>query len=266
MVATMRRLLAGALLMATACSGCSSSQEPAPRLSRAAEQIEFPKPPPPKPPPPPPTVDEVSQSGCTTKVVAGLSQQIIAEGNCLSPGAFVALPELPNVTLDEAVFPYLAEPARDALVNAVHEAKSEKLAINSMLRTVAQQYLLFRWWKAGRCGITLAALPGASNHQSGLALDVDDPEKWKRRLGKHGFRWLGKRDRWHFDFVGKGKTQRPPPAAAGSLDVEAFQRLWNRNHPDEEPLAEDGDFDAATEAALRGSPAGGFPIGATCKP
>ncbi len=197
--------------------------------------------------------------GCTTTVVKKLSQQIIAEGNCVQPGAYVRVPLLANATFGKAVFPYMREAARDAFVAALRKAKRRKIKVNSMLRTVAQQYLLYDWYRNKRCGIKLAAEPGRSNHQSGLAIDISSPGSWRKTLQRQGFRWLGKRDRWHFDYVDKKAKKRQP-----GLDIEAFQRLWNRNHPSE-PLDEHGEFDEQTERALRRAPIGGFVIGASCR-
>ena len=121
---------------------------------------------------------------------------------------------------------------------------------------MAQQYLLYDWYKRGRCGIKLAATPGRSNHQSGLAVDIAEPGTWKKIMRKHGFRWMGKKDRWHFDYDGE--------EARRGLDVKAFQQLWNRNPPDDEIRA-DGDWGETTERALRMTPADGFPTGAICR-
>jgi len=48
-----------------------------------------------------------------------------------------------------------------------------------------------------------------------------------------------------------------------SVNVEAFQRLWNRNHP-EDRISESGVYDTATATRLGRSPSGGFSIGARC--
>jgi hypothetical protein len=40
-----------------------------------------------------------------------------------------------------------------------------------------------------------------SNHNSGLAIDVDDYQAWNETLSKAGFRWLGDADVAHFGFV-----------------------------------------------------------------
>jgi hypothetical protein len=203
------------------------------------------------------SVFDAREQGCTTKIVEGLSRQILAEGNCIAEGAFVPLPELANLELDESVLPFLSRPARDALVELLGEFPADAMRITSMVRTLPQQYLLHEWYAGGRCGVTLAAKPGASNHESGLAVDVSSPAPWRKRLGKAGFRWLGKRDRWHFDYSGS-KAKR-----YGRTGVQAFQRLWNRNHPDD-PIRDDGDYDETTEARLRQAPANGFAEGPTC--
>ncbi|MFP6686874.1 MAG: M15 family metallopeptidase [Polyangiaceae bacterium] len=204
------------------------------------------------------TVAQALSRGCSTLIVGGLSQQIIAESNCLDPDTYVRVPSLPNMTFGNAVFPYLKRGAHDALIAAVRRAPRTIMRVNSMLRTVAQQYLLYAWHREARCGISLAALPGRSNHESGEALDVSRPERWRKRLGRQGFRWLGPRDRWHFDYVRGDRS-----GSDRHVDIEAFQRLYNRNRP-ERPIAVDGDFGPATERALREAPAAGYPVGAVC--
>src|SRR5215831_18521524 len=62
------------------------------------------------------TVAQAASSSCSTLSVKGLSDQIIAVGNCISPGAFVQVPALPNVSFSSTVFPYLEQPAKDAFV------------------------------------------------------------------------------------------------------------------------------------------------------
>jgi len=126
-----------------------------------------------------------------------------------------------------------------------------------MLRTIAQQYLLYHWFKAKRCSIGLAADPGDSNHETGVAVDVSPFSTWKSPLQNHGFHWLGPSDEVHFDYAGPGAK------SFKGLDVRAFQRLWNRNHPGDK-IATDGSFGSATAARLKKSPAAGFTVGAIC--
>jgi hypothetical protein len=203
------------------------------------------------------TVQWAAERACSTAHVDGLSRQIIEESRCLDASAFARVPARRNLSSPAHVFLYLDAPARDHLLRALDAHPDRVLKVHSALRTVAQQYLLSRWAAGKRCGIQLANRPGESNHETGLALDLGSPAAWRSALESEGFRWLGSIDRVHFDYVGAGATHHD------GLDVQAFQRLWNRNHP-EDAIAETGRYDAATEQRLKRSPAGGFPTGARC--
>jgi 3D (Asp-Asp-Asp) domain-containing protein len=203
------------------------------------------------------TVAQAASGSCSTTSVKGLSLQIIEEGKCIEPDAFVEVPQLSNVSFGSAVFPYLEKPARDALVKAIQASPSKSISFNSMLRTVAQQYLLYRWSQTASCGIGLAAKPGNSNHETGLAFDTSDHVAWKSALTSAGFKWFGSSDKPHFDYVGAGAVSYK------GVDVEAFQRLWNRNNPND-IIDEDGAWGPATEARMKKAPASGFAIGAQC--
>ncbi|HLM72897.1 MAG TPA: M15 family metallopeptidase [Polyangiaceae bacterium] len=203
------------------------------------------------------TVASAVTSSCATSSVKGLSLQIIAEGKCISPGAYVKVPDLDNISFGPNVFPYLEKPARDKLVAALKANPGKSLSVNSMLRTVAQQYLLYRWGKLGRCGIGLAATPGNSNHETGLAMDVNEYTSWKTTLANHGFKWFGNADKVHFDYVGSGAKSYK------GIDVLAFQRLWNRNNPGDK-ISADGEWGPNTEARMKKAPAAGFAKGAEC--
>lgn len=203
------------------------------------------------------TVLDASKNSCTTASVKGLSAQIIAEANCVDPDAFAEIPALPNLKASSNVFLNLEKPARDRLVAALNAYPGTTMTINSALRTVAQQYLLYRWYQTGTCGISLAAKPGNSNHETGLALDIDNYSTWKSKLSANGFSWLGGNDPVHFDYTGAGAKD------LRGMDVLAFQRLWNRNHPEDE-IAEDGDWGPNTEARMKMAPAGGFAKGPSC--
>ncbi len=204
------------------------------------------------------TVEQAAASSCATSSVRGLSLQIIEEGNCIEPGAFAAVPAQPNLVIGSNVFAFLEQPARDQLVAALQANPTRTLTVNSMLRTVAQQYMLYSWYQSGRCGISLAAKPGNSNHETGLAMDIQEYSAWRTALSNRGFQWFGSSDVWHYDYVGAGAVSHK------GLDVKAFQRLWNRNHP-EDKIAEDGAWGPMTADRMRRSPAAGFPIGAQCE-
>ncbi len=204
------------------------------------------------------TVKQAAANSCSTSSVAGLSKQIIAQSRCIDPNAFVRVPERPNLVKRAGVFLYMAAPARDRLLSALDANRKKTLVVTSALRTVAQQYLLSSWGSNHRCGIELAALPGKSNHESGLALDISHPETFRSALEAHGFAWLGAKDRVHFDYRGKGAVAR------NAIDVMAFQQLWNKNHP-EDRISENGRYTSQTERRLMKSPASGFALNPQCK-
>jgi len=192
-------------------------------------------------------------SGCSTSVVIGLSKQIADEIGCMSPSSLQRFSPTNNIIFtSNAVLPYLGAPAKTAIGKV---GAGYSVQINSAFRTVAQQYLLYRWYQQGRCGITAAASPGRSNHQSGRALDLANYSTRITPMRNQGWSHSVPGDPVHFDHTGS-------PDIRG-LDVKAFQRLWNRNNPGDR-IAEDGAYGPQTEARLRQAPATGFAVGATC--
>ena len=201
-------------------------------------------------------VSAAVDASCTTSVVKGLSTQLVEEIQCLRPGTMKNIDGVAGLQLGTAVFPWLQMKAAEA-VTAAQKDRGVLMEINSALRTLPQQYLLYRWYQKKRCNIGLAARPGQSNHESGLAVDIEDNAAWRDAMTANEMRWLGASDPMHFDYVGEGRID------LGGLSVLAFQKLWNRNHP-EDPIAEDSTYGDETEKRLSKSPAGGFPKGAEC--
>ncbi len=191
---------------------------------------------------------------CSTTSVRGLSTQLVEEISCLRPGSMKSIDGAEGLALGSAVFPFLQTSAADALLRA-RAARGTTMKINSALRTLPQQYLLYRWYQTKRCGISLAAAPGKSNHEGAIAVDIEDADGWRPAMTDAGFRWLGASDPVHFDFTGPGAV------ALGGLSVTAFQRLWNRNNADDR-IDEDGAYGTETEKRLAAAPVGGFPRGA----
>lgn len=203
------------------------------------------------------TVQAAADTSCSTASVQGLSKQIIEEVNCVAPNTYAAIPNRGNLVAAAHVSRFLQKPARDALVSALDAKPNTTMTLNSALRTPAQQYLLSQWGDDGVCGVELAAPPGSSNHEGGLALDIDQFSTWRSALETRGFVWFGPSDDVHYDYVGSGATD------TRFLGVQAFQRLWNRNNPND-LVSEDGDFGGATADRMGKAPAGGFKIGAVC--
>lgn len=201
------------------------------------------------------TVSELLGTGCSTAVVNGLSEQLILEIQCLTPEALVRVSKSEKLDYGPAVFPYLQSSAAAALERAQSQFR-ETYIINSMYRSLAQQFMLYRWYKEDKCGITLAAAPGQSPHERGLSLDISEYADARSALESHGWKWHGPGDLPHFDFERADVDMR-------TLSVRAFQKLWNRHHP-RDLLVEDGNYGPQTEMRLLQSPADGFRGNVSC--
>jgi len=199
----------------------------------------------------------VNSRGCNTAVVSGLSKQLVQQTNLLQPDLFTDISTLSGVSLSTAAqaVPYLQTAAANALKRVVRN-RGSTLNVNSALRTLAQQLLLRKWYEAGACGISAAAQPGLSNHNGGLAVDVQDPYSWVSAMSGGSFHHLGSGDPPHFDYKGAGARD------VRSLSVRAFQVLWNANvQSPSDRLPEDGVYSSAVERALLRAPANGFSSG-----
>lgn len=192
---------------------------------------------------------------CDTGLARGLSLQIIDELNLLVPNALVSITDLFVDVQGNQINPFVQPKAKAALALAIQE-RGTRLIINSAYRTVAQQCLIQAQYQAGLCGITAAARPGTSNHEGGLALDVEDPDGWEPFFARHGWKRLGRDfDPPHFDFNLLAGTRQD----LKQLGVKAFQSLWNKHHP-ADPITADGLYGPATAARLSQSPAEGFGV------
>jgi hypothetical protein len=195
--------------------------------------------------------------GCSTFVVDGLSKQLIAEQNCIRANALVSFAGKPGISIGSNVYPYL-EPKAAAGFEAA--GASGTLSVTSAFRTIAQQYLLYHWYQTGQCGISLAAVPGNSNHETGIAVDLGNYSSVIGLMSNHGWtHTYPSSDPVHFDYTAGGTTD------LRSESVLAFQKLWNLNNPGAK-IAEDGSYGPATAAKIAASPATGFAKGTTCSP
>jgi lysozyme family protein len=201
----------------------------------------------------PKVIDVVSP--CDTGLVRGLSLQIIDELNLLVPNALVDFSDLFVDVAGSQINPFLQPKAKQSLALAI-QRRGTRLIVNSAYRTVAQQYLIRRQFEDGLCRITAAAQPGSSNHEGGLALDVEDPDGWQPFFGRHAWQRLGRDiDPPHFDYNAAAGTRQD----LKQFGVKAFQSLWNKHNP-QDLLVVDGGFGPATEARLSQSPASGFGV------
>ena len=192
-------------------------------------------------------------ASCSTSIVKGLSLQIAREGECIRPGALVPFSAGGNLVFaSNAVLPFLHSTARTDLKA---EAVNHRVTLASGYRTLAQQFLLVRWNALNRCGITVTAAVGRSNHETGRAADLSNASSVVSSMAAHHWAHDVAGDPPHFDHLSSPDNR--------GLDVRAFQRLWNRNHPGD-LISVDGIYGPQTESRLRASPAGGFAKGAGC--
>ena len=181
----------------------------------------------------------------STSIVNGLSQQLIHQLQLILPNIFVSFDDL-NVDLSDAAFPYVQASAKQGLQQAIQD-RGAKMLVNSCYRTIAQQMLLYNDRFNNDNPV---APPGASNHQTGLAIDIEDAIGWEPYLMKYGWNPLPG-DPPHFDYVGGGTTD------IRGKSILALQQLWNKNNPNDK-IDEDEGFGPQTEEALNRSPAHGF--------
>lgn len=185
---------------------------------------------------------------CSTGAAQGLSKQIIA--SLLKSKHLVKINHPLIQCQGSQNNPYMQPMAYQALAIAV-EKRDKPLVINSCLRTIVQQRMLRRQFEMKICGIKAAAIPPLSNHQSGLAIDIENAIAWRPYLEKFNWRWLGAFDPMHFDFKGSGS------ANLGKLQILEFQKLWNKHNP-QNPLVPDGIWGIKTAQAVDNSPCDGF--------
>ncbi|MFL5322420.1 MAG: carboxypeptidase regulatory-like domain-containing protein, partial [Myxococcaceae bacterium] len=186
--------------------------------------------------------------GCDTSVVQGLTDQLVEELDCIAPNAMVNF-KGPQVNLYSSVQPFLA-PAAASSLKATATAANDFITVSSAYRSLAQQYLLYKWYRAGQCNIQIAAVPGNSNHNGGRAVDIPYYSSWRSGLEAHGFTWYGSGDVVHFDYLSV-------PTIA-SKSILAFQKLWNKNHTTK--IGEDSQWGPETESAMANAPVTGFSV------
>jgi Putative peptidoglycan binding domain/D-alanyl-D-alanine carboxypeptidase len=189
--------------------------------------------------------------------VRGLSRQIIVEMNNLVSGVLVNFEDLPGLTLSTGkhLNYYLQAGQKDSLRTILKDGMyinpPMRMIINSAYRTVAQQHVLRQIYERGhRDLVPLAARPGKSNHEDGMALDVENYQEWKAFFISNGWQWQGGNDPVHF-FENSGRDD------IGILGVKAFQRVWNRFNPTDQ-MTVDGDFGLQSIARMNKAPVEGF--------
>jgi hypothetical protein len=100
---------------------------------------------------------------------------------------------------------------------AAHEA-GVYLAINSGFRTMSEQQYFYNCYKTGSCNNgNLAAKPGYSNHQSGIALDLTTSSWLANNASKYGFIRTVPSEAWHYEYINGKDPGGPCSATTGKL-------------------------------------------------
>jgi hypothetical protein len=197
-------------------------------------------------------VGEYVKTKCETSGLAGLSKQIATSLMHQVSAAAVMDITAHVIVVGSSTIPYLQSDAGRALAAAVKEHGSKPRLVHA-LRVLPQQYAVSQWYLQHRCDIPLAAIPGTSPHEMGIAIDIENHDEWINVLRQHNWQWRGKSDPAHFNYHGHSDPDFT------RWNVMAFQRLWDsRTANPQQHLTADGVPGPKTIARLEASPAAGF--------
>lgn len=193
---------------------------------------------------------ELAQKECSTEKLAPLARQI-AKTLIASLPATEVIDISGHVNIvGGSTLPYLQRAAGEALIAAITQAGRKPKLVHA-LRTLPQQYMVHYQYIHHLCNIPLAASPGSSPHERGIAIDIQEHEAWIEVLKQHNWIWRGAADRPHFNFHG------PQDADFGIAEIKAFQQTWNDHNPND-LLKVDGSYGPKTESKLLLSPIAGW--------
>jgi len=195
-------------------------------------------------------VEELAKTECSTAKLAPLARQVAQTLLASLPSdEIIGITDHVNI-VGGSTLPYLQRTAGEALIAAINEAGRKPQLVHA-LRTLPQQYMVYYQYIHHLCSIPLAASPGASPHERGIAIDLQDHESWREVLARHNWVWRGHADPPHFNFHG------PQNADFGIDEIKAFQQTWNDHNPND-PLKVDGSHGPKTESKLLISPVEGW--------
>ena len=108
----------------------------------------------------------------------------------------------------------LASGAADSFMKMKSAAASQgvNITLSSSYRSYEKQAYLYQLYKSGRGN--LAAPPGKSNHEKGLAIDAANGIPWlQRNAPKFGWKATVPSEDWHFEYMGGGVNPIPSQPA-----------------------------------------------------
>jgi len=181
---------------------------------------------------------ELAQTECSTEKLAPLARQIARTLIASLPAAEVIdISEHVNI-VGGSTLPYLQRAAGEALIAAINEAGKRPKLVHA-LRTLPQQYMVHYQYIHHLCSIPLAASPGTSPHERGIAIDIQEHQSWIEVLKHHRWVWRGPADRparpTTTAVAAATPEAHPPPAADSSrrpacqidpgLDLVTYRRI-----------------------------------------
>ena len=186
------------------------------------------------------------QTGCSSDVASGLTKQILAKMESMGH-SFTKL-DKDWIHCSSPCVNQLQTEAANHLKKAA-KSKNDYITLQSAVRSSAQQYLMWLWHSKGMCGIGLAAKPGTSNHEGGMAVDVGSYNYWISTLAAYGFAHnYPSNDPVHFDYSNAVDLARE--------NLKAFQKLHNGHSSPQ--IATDGLWGPDTQDALYHAPCNGW--------
>lgn len=102
------------------------------------------------------------------------------------------------VALETVTGHYLDREAARAFDKAVRESSVPR--VTSSFRTRAEQEYLYQLFLSGKGN--LAAKPGTSKHEFGLAIDARGTVDWEAAMTANGFRRTVSSEPWHWEYFG----------------------------------------------------------------
>ncbi len=187
---------------------------------------------------------------CSTDALGPISRQVASQlMKTINAGALVDISASVE-TVGPTTLAFLQRAAAAALASAVSEFGRKPKLVHA-LRVLPQQYAVSFWYQHHTCGIPLAAAPGTSPHERGIAIDLNDWQDWIPVLRRHNWIWRGQADKPHFNFHG------PSDPDFAHYGIRAFQELWNQNNAGDQIVA-DGQIGPQTIEKLQLAPITGW--------
>lgn len=190
-------------------------------------------------------------------LLQGLSLQLVEDVLCAAPDALVFYEPCQEAG---CLWPRrghvpVGQPALVAALHDVAHARNDYISVRALYLDLGSHTLL-RWKKEQCDGTLVAPRLVDSPLLGGLAAEVPFYSTWRVSLLAAHFVHNAERSPSLFEWRG-GADAAAAHRALHTQSIEAFQRLWNLNHPDD-LLTVDGVYGDATASRVLRAPVAGF--------